>query len=949
MKWMTLLKRENVTVAMESKEIEFLSTIPMSQGLPSAFRLGSSLPSGVPAYRQDTIHNSTTQNEFRPDQTVTIPLQTGTTGAFWNTATTRLLVNVQITNANPFADFDSFTRGGLAKLIRELAFRVNGVDVEVNRNYASVVELEMIRYGRNTDPYYMTFVNDWQVGGGVAGEMHINLVKPCMVNASGSPWNLHASNANSDPYFVARREQYLTSYRRPIFDAQTSATDNYDVQAINSVHSDAAIPILLNTTPTADYTSTVKPFTYASNIAALSESPDVHGWGPLCAAQTGSPLAWPYYQPYDPEKLAERVKANRSSRTPLPDVARYYANVKYLPIMATPTLNALTDYVGGGTKPSPILSALATGERQIEIHGCLELYLGTIGVLAKRAFPALAVGSGRAELAIRLETERRFFQLTMDPCRRVPGTVRDWAPYMGASNSTLDFVNGTTCASLGRYSGSEMLFHGQLRKKVGTDSTAHKTALESLSCLKDSVCIGRYPKAPNEFVCAGILKSTTGAVTVVSDSGDTTDTFFHGSNSAGKIVNSRQGLLTNIEGAKNLAVPRSHYCAPRPQYLPVEDPYGARNNDSGAGATGVSELGLCFGTYLSKSHPQSARVSASTRQTISSDYYTSEIPSFVARNFALIVDEILFSDSIVSGILAGAIAGNATIETKVLVETVIQLPKALSQNVLIPLTGASITDVCLAFQHPTELQGPDAHVYSASNFINPFTIVKKTSYTAHDVAYSAYGVSTSFVNSTDMGINMQFSIGSEQMPRRPINDLQVLSEFVSKGDQVFRGASDHGDYGHMSGHACQLDFHTDMGASTDAAFRTIPNALQPGFFAPHCPLEALGDQTITNNTYLYSTAPKTTIEIPRSKAGYVVPFKHTLEPLQATFHIPLNLETFMGQSDKIRSGTSIVNSQFFFKAEKMLACQEDALQMLAYARAHATLVFERGGGVQLIR
>lgn len=925
----------------------------MSQGLPAAFRIGASLPSGVPAYRQDTIHNSTTQNEFHPDQTVKIPLNTGTTGAFWNTSTTRLISNVRIANANPFADFDSFTRGGMAKLIREIAFTVNGVDVEVNRNYAAVVELEMIRYGRNTDPFYMTFINEWDVGGGHAGDLHIMLVKPCMVNASGAPWLLGTSETSTDPYDTKQRSIAVGPHHRTAI-RHAAAGTAFAMFSQNSVMGEASYPVRGNalTTATLMNIPTGLSVNGAGTAIAYHNESSQNGWGPLTSGSSGAPILWPYAQPYHEERLAQRVKANRQGRTPLPDVSRYFANVKYMPIMPVPKFNTPDHYIGGqAAMPASGAITAPTGEAPtLQIRSCLELYLGTIGVLAKSAFPALAVGAGRAELSIRLETARRFFQLTMDPCRRVPGTVRDWAPYFGAAGTSRPIDSSATMAKLGRFSGGEMVFHTQERAPHTASDDGGSTQLYALTCLKDSVCIGKYPTPPSD-VLACLSYTVSNAGTPVYGVEDASTYVTDGSRSVRTLATTRAQILTAAIPTKQEAMPKNPFAPPRPQYIPVAEPWVARHAANTVEThVAVSEKNVCFGTYMRYSHPQSARTTSGTKQSVSADQYLYEIPNFTCNGFAVCVDEILFNDAITSSILSAGMAGNAVVETTVLVETIVQLPKNASQNILIPLTGASLSDVCLAFQHPDELQGPNAAIYSASNFINPFALLERRTVELNGFTNTYPEVKTAFENTGDMGINLQFQLGSEMMPRRPLNDFMQFSEFISKGDQVFRGAGDHGNYSHMSGHACQLDYFAEYIGQLNSSKFTSSRGPTAGFFAPHCPADMLGDQTLTNNIYLYNTSPTTDgdANLPYI-GGSALPMRTVFEPLQGTFHISLNLETFMGQSAKIRSGASIVNSQFFVKFDKAYQCGAAALQMIAYARAHATMVFERGGGIQLIR
>lgn len=922
----------------------------MSQGIPAAFRVGGSLPSGVPAYRQDTIHNSTTQNEFRPDQTVKIPLSTGTTGSFWAVSSTaRVTVDVEIENNNPMGDFDNFTRCGMAKLFREVSFDVNGTPVEQNRNYAATVELEMIRYGRNTDPFYMTFPNDYEVGGGLAGPLHINLVKPSLINAFGSPWNLHHKDSDyADPYNIEYGNDLASNTVTGIIEhAADGAAYNVHARNLPFGHNSLKFPAIAtidasNPPIPGSGTLTSGHWGFVTNSKTLGE-------GPFMSARGGAPLLWPYCQPFNEEKLRARVEANRRTRTPLADVGRYFANVKYMPIMPQVEKDGVKDYLGYGTDSTTYGMG---ANRKLKIHACMELYLGTIGVLAERAFPALAVGAGRAELSIRLETERRFFQLTMDPCRRVPGTVRDWCPYFGLDGTGKILTASTTIGDLGRNAGMEMLLHLQAPTPVKFDDTDDSVAMDKLVCLKDAVCMGVYPITTHGKMNQ-VFFSTADDGTVTLTAG--TDGAYATTSDAYHASSTRQDLLDHHASAAAAAAFRTTlFAPPLPQYVPVATPYSMRQGTVTADV--CPEKDVCFGTYMQRAYPQSRRTTAGTRQNVGSGYYTNEIPRFVASGFAFHVDEILFNDAITSQILAAGIAGNAVIETNILVETVVQLPKNESQNILIPITGASIDSVCLAFQHPDEIQGPNAILYSANNFINPFaSLVQKERTVLGGSKYTQWQSSSPLVNGADIGINLQFQLGSEIYPRRPINDLHLFTEFVSKGDSVIRGAGEQGNFAHMGGHACQLDFFSAFNGTLDSSNRPIAQCMESGFFAVHCPVDALADQTITNNHYFQTKSASATASLSDYTFDATgadlkkVPCRTLFEPLIGSFHIPINMETFVGSSKKMKSGASIVNNSFFVKFDKATQCKDAALQMLVVARCHATMVFERGGGVQLIR
>ena len=64
--------------------------------MPQALELEASRRNGIPAVRREVVHNTTTQNEYRPGELCYIPIDTGAAGAFMDTTTTRLETKITL-------------------------------------------------------------------------------------------------------------------------------------------------------------------------------------------------------------------------------------------------------------------------------------------------------------------------------------------------------------------------------------------------------------------------------------------------------------------------------------------------------------------------------------------------------------------------------------------------------------------------------------------------------------------------------------------------------------------------------------------------------------------------------------------------------------------------------------------------------------------------------------
>jgi hypothetical protein len=179
---------------------------------------------------------------------------------------------------------------------------------------------------------------------------------------------------------------------------------------------------------------------------------------------------------------------------------------------------------------------------------------------------------------------------------------------------------------------------------------------------------------------------------------------------------------------------------------------------------------------------------------------------------------------------------------------------------------------------------------------------------------------------------------------------------------------------------CGLPHQKFMHASSIAAGRTKDSypsldLLVDGFWAPFIPIQALDDQTCGANPYYipyeldlaYSNAVTTYAQalathtaagttrlrayrpptIPRAVINNAVMGVLPLfEPLKGTFHLSFNTRVFVNNDD-IRSGTQIINNNVFLLMSKAYMCSAGVVELLTYIKAEGTLIFERGGNVNI--
>lgn len=477
--------------------------------VPSALDLESQRRPAIPGYRREVIHNTTTQNEYRPGTICYIPYDSGAAGAFCDPATVRLEGTVEVINRNYYCDAFNLPRCGWHALIQEFGIEIGGVLHELNRHYAECVELDMIKRGENRTPFYLTRENDYQVGGMDVGKMHINFVKPSMITTMGLPHGVQypsIQTLTSDTYPDTISSGYLMqshpfsfeSWGRSVqsnlptltsslaeaptnttgetvFKAKDAGyfepsslsaasfyddamTDALNILTTKGVVNGGKIGYFDNTTGAKiDSVSgtTIGPDTVVHKTRGYYGLPAggrmLHKYCRLVGATNGgtlsdfqlgesmdsvSPGVWPVRQPFHYRALQDSLQKDYSLIS-AHNVVDYYANCQNVPCAIPIDLSSDpsgTNTIWGNAELAKPPLTKSSGFSTFYSFS-LKLYSSLIGELAKVWFPELLVPQQKMRIRIRFQDPSLVFQTVMDPCRRVPGTSRDWYPNLGVQSS----------------------------------------------------------------------------------------------------------------------------------------------------------------------------------------------------------------------------------------------------------------------------------------------------------------------------------------------------------------------------------------------------------------------------------------------------------------------------------------------------------------------------------
>ena len=151
-----------------------------------------------------------------------------------------------------------------------------------------------------------------------------------------------------------------------------------------------------------------------------------------------NPLNWSTLLP----ESAVRVDLKTLGPDNLQDYFMFLSNCKYIPVgMPGIDKNNASTWDAQFTPPQGYITSnnfrnlqaynSANDTRGFTYTCCIPLISGVLGSFADKCWPTMLVAPGSMYIQIRTASPQKAFQLSMDPCRRVLGTIRDYLPFGG--------------------------------------------------------------------------------------------------------------------------------------------------------------------------------------------------------------------------------------------------------------------------------------------------------------------------------------------------------------------------------------------------------------------------------------------------------------------------------------------------------------------------------------
>lgn len=937
--------------------------------VPKDFNLGLEKPVTVPAYGRQVQSIATNAQTFGANTIANIVIDTSTAGSFLDPLQSLLEFDIEITNTNPHIDYLNFGAAGAASLIQEFRIYNQGTPLVEIHDYNLAFETWMKLGNMQQQEFAMYMENSWRAP--VApGESDLNFVKPPMIDLNGVimwPTNV---NLYADKNQAAKKSigHYLANIDETITPAENNgnffpATNgvNYNAtlatyeylpsitakspgQGVLPCVEAASSNIFLD--PAEDFMNTYieaseAPWNYTHNYTindanyTYSDAPGTINSWTWTNRIDNTYVTWPStIRPENTEfnagiKMQEQAVKNYR----LEDYMMYLSNVKNIPVGVSPLKSfigtesaAITKQTGNFdttdvySNETLISNWNLTNETTSELnaasdttkagsfkyHVCLPFFDGLLGMGAEKQFPTMLISPGSLYIQIRWAKMEQAVQATMDPCRRIFGTYRDYVPNIGlksyyateykgqvlrSDRQTVNYINNsvfpTTFMAYTPHAarGTDFAWKGILPifPPTAIDLDVDRLNLVSKNGYRTNVFTNQYSA---NFDYRALFGSSFVDAT---------------SKPAKRISNStgfNEGLSTGL---------------PKPQYVPITKPWlysGNLFHYTGTMPSYCKEYDVCYGTYLPRSTPQVRRTTtkAYPGENISPTNI-SAVPTYVINNLKYTGYQTILSDELTGAILKASAKEDISVygQTWKTYRTVCSNSEA--QTIILPIKVSSANSLHFLFQNETMRENLN---YNSLTGNCPLTHFKWTTDTDHFVGSDTAPTFTG-LETTGSNMSIQLAIGNELLPQQPITSVTNL---VSELERSIHAK------GQMT---IPIQARTTLfGNKTGSVTNKFGSLVNHDFMAPYVPVEALDDQTITDNPAFMDYLAQD-YETFRSRGNYGTGL---FTPPESDFILGFDLDNFPGNNDNARSGRYLGNAPLTLRMSGAKALASSSLSTL---------------------
>jgi len=448
-----------------------------TQAIPRSLNLGLHKPTSVPAYTRRVTSIATNAQTFSENDLANIVLDTSTPGSFLDPTQSLIQFDLQITNTNPYIDYVNFSTCGAGSLIQEFRIICQGTPIEEILDYNTMFEMWMDIGGFCQEEFKMYMENPWKAPA-IHPSTEVNFVKPPMLDREGVIMCPNDVNMFGVP---SKFHNYRTQGRSFTFATECGvAALNSSLQATQAtlglnrggICGPANAAAFAMTATLADtnrnYQHTWAPVNTNTEFWTGSAAPGNIRASTWTNAIDNTYVTWPAtIRPVSRAVMRTQLALNDQGikKYRLQDYLLFLTNVKNIPIGVAPTQSILKNnsaLVGEQRTSTTVdisydtlianwnfaVGALLTNLSSKQTYTIsLPIFSGLIGVWAEKAFPTMLIAPGSFYLQIRFAKVSQAFQFTMDPCRRIFGTYRDYVPSIDLTSGYCTEFGGNCIAA----------------------------------------------------------------------------------------------------------------------------------------------------------------------------------------------------------------------------------------------------------------------------------------------------------------------------------------------------------------------------------------------------------------------------------------------------------------------------------------------------------------------
>ena len=550
----------------------------------------------------------------------------------------------------------------------------------------------------------------------------------------------------------------------------------------------------------------------------------------------------------------------------------------------------------------------------------LPIFSGILGCWAEKQFPSMLISPGSFYLQIKFATAANAFQCAMDPCRRIHGTYRDYVPNCGLPNYYATEFNGQNINET----------------KVNLTGSPYDPNGPGLRNLR--MAITPAGAKGHDFAWAGILTIP-----------NRQQTLWHRYNILGEAFSDPKLGNANITfGTSTKKFQLNGYLGfgegsttgnAKPQYVPRRTPWlcladywgfgpncvktsledytldgtsytGLRNlNVKNSDYGYVRERECCFGTFLPASTAQVRRTRTLFNKCPNVSQYKADTPvRYFITNLKYVGIQTILPDEVTASIVRQAASSDISLHAQSVRTYKSLLSQSTSQNLILPVKVASANSMWVIFQNQNMI---DNTHYCSLTRTCPLSVFQWTkSSTNCMVGSDTIPVVKSVL--AQNAFQIQLRIGNELLPIQP---MTCVNHIVT---ELLRSVHGLGDMNTELPLTAFIRNKTFTDNKSTSATENIYNTLKSGdFCVPFVPIEALDDQTITNNPVFmdYHNAQQTSYSsfLPNELGSdafndrdrYIL---NEFIPPISKFLLGFDLDTFPGTNNVARSGRYLGNA-----------------------------------------